>query len=362
MKSFIVTCLLLHSIIDYSHGSITYDDMGESELLSTSRSGFRPANHINFKRYDISLAAKLADMAYKVYGDESKLDLSEIQEEGYSATPFYGETGHTALTNFFVARSKMGFMVESENEIIVAIRGSVSKADMLTDAYIWNSWLQKEAFNGEEKGRVHVGFNRTFESFKDELSRLILSGLLKGKKRVTFVGHSMGGALANLAALYFARLAQEKEIHDLEIKLVSFNAPRLGSKNFADKLHELIGKENIARFTTGTREGVSTFILGSFGFKHAGTNIVVAKTSNSLLSDHKMACFLGGAAEMAFALHNAVPEKVNGIKTQLSMSRLTAVKQASFYHIVVTRAVRSNYQLAKDRFWALLGYGAVNNI
>ncbi len=359
MKNFIFSCLLLSSFTECSHGTLSLCDTGESGVMSSSRSGFRPANHINFKRHEISLAAKLADLAYKVYGDVN-LNLEEFQEDGYLATPFYGETGHTALTNYFVARSKMGLMVESETEIIVALRGSVSKADMLTDAYIWNSWLQKEAFNGEEKGRVHVGFNRTFESFKDELSQLILSALCKGKRRVTFVGHSMGGALANLAALYFARLAQEKEMSDLEIKLVSFNAPRLGSKNFADKLHELIGKQNIARFTTGTREGVSTFILGSFGFKHAGTNIVVTKASNSLLSDHKMACFLGGAAELAFALHNAVPEKVNGFKTQLSMSKITAVKQASFYHIVVTRVVSSNYQLLKDRFWALMGYGATS--
>lgn len=55
--------------------------------------------------------------------------------------------------------------------------------------------------------------------------------------RLTFTGHSLGGALASLAAL---RVVLENLKASKQIKLYTFGQPRVGCSRFAAKHDELI--------------------------------------------------------------------------------------------------------------------------
>jgi pimeloyl-ACP methyl ester carboxylesterase len=89
---------------------------------------------------------------------------------------------------------------------------------------------------------VHKGFLAAFDSLADALTEA-LKAVLKSNPTpslIVFTGHSMGGALAHLAALCF-------RVHEAEffinsppppVHVYSFGAPRLGGRQFA-RLYEL---------------------------------------------------------------------------------------------------------------------------
>jgi len=86
---------------------------------------------------------------------------------------------------------------------------------------------------------VHAGFNKVFNSFEKDLSKFF-----HGKKqpaRVHCVGHSLGGALATLAANWVKCNTKSKPI------LYTFGSPRVGASPFAKYITDSLAPENIHR-------------------------------------------------------------------------------------------------------------------
>jgi hypothetical protein len=75
-----------------------------------------------------------------------------------------------------------------------------------------------------EKGKftVHRGFEEVWASLKDQL----IPFLLDAKEKVVFCGHSLGGAVAVLAALHLSRIKPE-----LRLVVHTFGAPKSGDRN-----------------------------------------------------------------------------------------------------------------------------------
>ncbi|MGI2176557.1 lipase family protein [Shewanella ulleungensis] len=71
---------------------------------------------------------------------------------------------------------------------------------------------------------VHAGFNKTFESIKSQLA-ILLDQL--GNRPVHCVGHSLGGAIANLAAVWI------RSNYKIPVKLYTFGSPRVGFNAYA---------------------------------------------------------------------------------------------------------------------------------
>lgn len=118
-----------------------------------------------------------------------------------------------------------------QGEVVLAFRGTDIVQDWLTDG---NCGLQQ----GPSAWPVHAGFNETFKSFRDELDRF-----MRGRKPSTIhcVGHSLGGALASLAADHISQAGVGG------VKLYTFGAPRVGISGFARNLTSKLGVENIHR-------------------------------------------------------------------------------------------------------------------
>ena len=109
------------------------------------------------------------------------------------------------------------FAVKQDDWAVVAFRGTeLELADVVTDA---QAWLASNA-NGE--GAVHAGFQRALDRVWSDLCEALADG--GGMpKRIWFTGHSLGGALAVLAADRLAPVASA----------YSYGCPRVGDRDFA---------------------------------------------------------------------------------------------------------------------------------
>jgi hypothetical protein len=118
-----------------------------------------------------------------------------------------------------------------QGEVLLATRGTQSKPDWLSNL---NIGLQP----GPSGYPVHAGFNDVWKSFAPEIMAFLRN---RNPTTIHCVGHSLGGALANLNAdsLSAAGVGQ--------IKLYTFGAPRTGVALFAENLSSRVGVDNIFR-------------------------------------------------------------------------------------------------------------------
>ncbi|WP_269082177.1 lipase family protein [Thalassomonas actiniarum] len=119
----------------------------------------------------------------------------------------------------------------------MAFRGTVSCSDISTDVRATGSV-------GDNGSTVHAGFNTLFHTMKDELQAYF--NHVREISTIHCVGHSLGGALASLAADWF------KHNFSHDIKLYTFGAPKVGYSNFALKTTNTLAQENIYRCSNGS--------------------------------------------------------------------------------------------------------------
>ena len=103
----------------------------------------------------------------------------------------------------------------------VAVKGTASLYDALTD-------LNTGVRTGHTGFPVHQGFYYAFSSILPELRGFVAG--LKGVNVVHCVGHSLGGAIATLAADWMKAAGVASSV-----KLYTFGSPRVGMQPFAAK-------------------------------------------------------------------------------------------------------------------------------
>lgn len=194
------------------------------------------------------VASELADLVYQIKSPDSfgnyrvnlaNLDVNRYFNFDFSSGPVHGRTGGL----FGIYKKTTGFAIigqgknQNENDYVVAVRGTSSKQDWLTN---FNVGFSPASNNSS----VHAGFNRTFESMKPVLNKQLSSHLRKKSQGVVHcVGHSLGGALASLIAVWI------KAEYRRPVNLYTFGAPRVGLEGFASK--SSAGIEQIYRCTHG---------------------------------------------------------------------------------------------------------------
>lgn len=103
--------------------------------------------------------------------------------------------------------------------MFVAFRGTSSAADVLSDVDVRTVPLPE--LGGSV--RVHKGFHTQFMAIKD-----LLWKHLHAQEEVVFCGHSLGGALATIAAAVFAG-----ERSGTVVRCFTVGSPRVGNSKFA---------------------------------------------------------------------------------------------------------------------------------
>jgi hypothetical protein len=131
--------------------------------------------------------------------------------------------------------SGFGYIAEGDGkhqgEIVVVTRGTNVGAD-------WVSNLNVSVEFGSTGMIVHAGFNEVWKSFADEI-RSFMHG--RNPSAIHCIGHSLGGALANLSADYFSGAEMGR------VYLYTFGAPRVGLEPFSHVLTDRLGADSIFR-------------------------------------------------------------------------------------------------------------------
>ncbi len=183
-----------------------------------------------------------AQIASAVYGVRTRSDVKQLlvdtEEKALLASGDFDFGGAKSVTGSSGAgaRSASGFSMvvpctgSMRGEYIVATRGTVTFADIVTD-------LLAAMEPGPSGTSVHAGFNRVATSVIRDINSQLKN---KNPSKVHVVGHSLGGAVANILAATFA-------LQGTAVELYTFGAPRTGLESFRDLLADKVGEHNIYR-------------------------------------------------------------------------------------------------------------------
>lgn len=181
-----------------------------------------------------------AEIAANVYQIKDDLARRAFKAEYKRKFEMEESTMATGTTGAFVILKKphvMGFFAkgigEYQHQAFVAFKGTDSLYDALTDG--------NTGIRASHTGcYVHQGFYYAFNSMIVEL-RQFLSGL-KGITAIHCIGHSLGGAVATIAADWIKSTGVAGQVN-----LYTFGSPRVGLDMFAKKCTSRLVAENIYR-------------------------------------------------------------------------------------------------------------------
>lgn len=163
-----------------------------------------------------------------------------------------------------------------KGDIFVLIQGTSNLFDGLTDLNTGVKQCSTSTY-------VHQGFEDAFRSFRNELERFFNKhGQVIG--RVHCIGHSLGGALATLAANYL-------QSRNLNVCLYTFGSPRVGLEPFSRFISQKM-KKNIFRVFHNI-DPVTTLPTWPFyhvAFDELGYRIEMPLSINPM-AGHKMATY-----------------------------------------------------------------------
>lgn len=131
-----------------------------------------------------------------------------------------------------------GFIAQDDELLILAFRGTVSVTDWLRNLKI----ARKES----PMGKIHRGFTQGLDAVWDNPIEPVLRAAADGDRKIWITGHSLGGALATLAA------ARAHEWLDIA-GVYTFGQPLVGNRRFAklfnrrfrDRFHRFVNDADI---------------------------------------------------------------------------------------------------------------------
>ncbi|KAF8160627.1 Alpha/Beta hydrolase protein [Crassisporium funariophilum] len=172
------------------------------------------------------------------------------------------------LVKQFSEAGTQGFVVRDDNrkEIIVAFRGTLEVVDAFVDLHIIMKPLQTIGVTNVGDSYVHTGFLFAYNVVASTVLSAVKSQLASYPSyKVVVTGHSLGGAVASLAAISI------KSAHaNVPVKLYTYGQPRTGNAAFASYVENKIGTANIFR-AVHTYDGVPTILFKALGYRHFAT-------------------------------------------------------------------------------------------
>jgi len=171
------------------------------------------------REYNAANAFWLSELSRLVYKDENRSGAAE-QDSG---------ARNAALAN--VGLRETAFFSEKETQCAIITPGATSAKPFIVVAFRGTSDLKDWLTNLDagltrwpQGGQIHQGFKKALDTVWNQVANEVRR--LRGPK--FYCGHSLGGALATLAA---SRLPPDA--------LYTYGSPRVGNRNFARSLQKL---------------------------------------------------------------------------------------------------------------------------
>jgi hypothetical protein len=247
--------------------SIPYD--------ATRKSLYHPGEADNFFQLGSiqSDAALCAEMSRLAYVKDEMLLAHYLCRAGFrpSLTLGYGIEG----TQAFIASKP------DSNLVVVAFRGTEldDPSDLFTDAkFVLTPWADD---SGGSLGEVHEGFAEALEN-NDTLGRIrTFLDLLVPSPNVLLTGHSLGAALATLAA---SRMPSSH--------LYTFGSPCVGDSSFAEAMETVNHTRFVDCCDLATRfppEAFGYVHVGSLGYIDRNGQLSESPTEDAIKADRRKA-------------------------------------------------------------------------
>jgi len=171
----------------------------------------------------------------------------------------------------------------SDGTAYVAFRGTSSRQDMLTNLDVRRSGghaLEEDgdANTDETAVRIHNGFLRQFKAVEAPL----IADLRRRSaeyRRIVFTGHSLGGALATIAATVIGTNDAET-LGNPEIACITFGSPRVGNRAFGRAFARVVPVDLCCR-VTHYEDPVPMVPLSPFYCHVPGTSLRIGSTEDA---------------------------------------------------------------------------------
>ncbi|RKP33581.1 Alpha/Beta hydrolase protein, partial [Dimargaris cristalligena] len=181
----------------------------------------------------------------------------------------------TLVGNFQSKNKRAVGYVAINNDIksvSMVFRGTDNINQYLTDLQIkkkdWPDWAKDSA--------VHTGFLEAYESVSDSLYTQVTGQLAKHPSHnLTISGHSLGAALASLAAVDFVH--RNKTLANI-MRVVTFGKPRVGNQEYADHYNSL---DLDSLFVVNKDDIVPHLPPKTLGYRHENGENWIKPDSNS---------------------------------------------------------------------------------
>ena len=197
----------------------------------------------NTAGYTLHYAMTLADFSHLAYFSRDYVE-KQVRQWGYDAFAWINNPD----------TDTQAFLAGKDGHLMLCFRGTSSGADALVDLRL----LKTDAFGG--RGRVHSGFQKALNSVWDEVQAA--TDALGAGKKLFISGHSLGAALAQLAA---HRLA----LGGYPVTGVYvYGSPRVGNRDFKATYDELLMDKTFLHINDG--DIVTRVPPQVLGFYHLG--------------------------------------------------------------------------------------------
>jgi len=179
-----------------------------------------------------------ASLAYKEENESDMDDKIKLSEGWQIHKTIEGKSG-----------IKLKIWVSPKNgNVMVGFRGTSSMKEMRLDASLGSTAFQN--FKGENVGYVYKGFAQGWEDIKPALERemkvLRATSYVPDGSTLQFAGHSLGGAMAEIASTYFADVYPNVKVAETSIA-----APTSGDKHFGEYSRSRLNLERMRIVAAG---------------------------------------------------------------------------------------------------------------
>ncbi|KAJ3324470.1 hypothetical protein HDV06_006881 [Boothiomyces sp. JEL0866] len=136
----------------------------------------------------------------------------------------------------------------NQNMIIVSVRGTADVQSCIQDIALWKTPADFGGLANNKapsSAQIHAGFKNTYIGLQPTLqSGLVSLAAQYPTFDIVFTGHSLGGAVVNLAAMDFY---QNNPQYGSRIAIYTFGEPRVGNADFANYINSLPYSKKIFR-------------------------------------------------------------------------------------------------------------------
>ena len=263
IKTAIATALLLPL------GALVY-----LEQLPSESTGFSPSSFLRTKNTSTTTGTTAAfpdifpdkDLVQDLF--QICKDLYKIDDENYDPKDAISDDKFELVkwitsefsTEVMILKSDLDETYASKP--IIVFRGSEDFNDALVNVQIERE--QSRFVNAPDDVFIHRGFQDALFEFNvtEQIEEQVMQ-MIDEEGEIILSGHSLGGALAHILAVYFA-----DKYPNMKVTMINVGAPRLGNKAFKTWSEEL---PNLAVWRYVYRKDVvPRLIPTSLGYHHAG--------------------------------------------------------------------------------------------